>query len=33
MDRDQELDLLRERPDFRAFVLDGGFPRNPFANP
>jgi hypothetical protein len=31
--RDQDLDPLRERPNFRALILDRGFPRNPFAGP
>ncbi len=33
MDRDQWLDPLRDRPDFRALMLDRGFPRDPFAHP
>jgi hypothetical protein len=33
IDRDQSLDPLRERPNFRALMLDRGFPRNPFAGP
>jgi hypothetical protein len=33
IERDQSLDPLRERPDFRALMLDRGFPRDPFANP
>jgi hypothetical protein len=31
MDRDRDLDPLRERPDFRALVLDRSFPSQPFA--
>jgi hypothetical protein len=31
MDRDHDLDPLRDRADFRALVLDRGFPSNPFA--
>jgi eukaryotic-like serine/threonine-protein kinase len=33
IDRDHDLDPLRERPDFRALILDRGFPRDPFAGP
>jgi tetratricopeptide (TPR) repeat protein len=33
IDRDQSLDPLRARPDFRALMLDRGFPRDPFAGP
>ena len=32
MDRDHDLDPLRERPDFRALILDRGFPSNPLAS-
>jgi tetratricopeptide (TPR) repeat protein len=31
MDRDKDLDPLRGRADFKALVLDRGFPPNPFA--
>jgi eukaryotic-like serine/threonine-protein kinase len=33
IDRDHDLDPLRERPDFRALILDRGFPRDPFSDP
>lgn len=33
IDRDHVLDPLRNRPDFHAFILDRGFPSNPFAEP
>ena len=33
LDRDHDLDPLRGRPDFRALILDRGFPRDPIANP
>ena len=31
MDRDHDLDPLRDRPDFRPLMLDRGFPSDPFA--
>jgi tetratricopeptide (TPR) repeat protein len=31
LDRDHDLDPLRDRPDFRALKLDRGFPSDPFA--
>jgi tetratricopeptide (TPR) repeat protein len=31
MDRDHDLDPLRNRPDFRALMLDRDFPADPFA--
>jgi tetratricopeptide (TPR) repeat protein len=33
IDSDADLDPLRNRPDFRAMVLDRVFPRDPFAEP
>ena len=30
---DHDLDALRDRPDFRGFLLDMAFPANPFAGP
>ena len=33
MDRDPDLDPLRNRLDFRDLILDAGFPRDPFADP
>jgi WD40 repeat protein/tRNA A-37 threonylcarbamoyl transferase component Bud32 len=32
MDRDEDLDPLRSRADFKALMLDRGFPLNPFAS-
>jgi serine/threonine protein kinase/WD40 repeat protein len=32
IDRDPDLESIRNRPEFRALILDGKFPRNPFAN-
>jgi hypothetical protein len=33
MDRDRDLDPLRNRPDFRLLILDREFPSEPFAGP
>jgi hypothetical protein len=33
MDRDRDLDPLRDRPDFRLLILDGDFPSEPLAGP
>ena len=33
MDSDPDLDPLRGRADFRALILDRGFPLDPFARP
>jgi hypothetical protein len=31
LERDPDLDPIRSRPDFRAFLLDLAFPADPFA--